>query len=59
MFVFAQMEALFRPNLLKRKMFMVLSLVSFYTYQPRPQGFSSKNQQFAFVILAFLQTTIE
>ena len=51
MFVFAQMEALFRPNLLKRKMFMVLSLVSFYTY--------SKNQQFAFVILAFLQTTIE
>ena len=32
MFVFAQKEALFPPNLLKGKMFMVLSLVVFYSY---------------------------
>ena len=37
MFVFAQKEALFPPNLLKGKMFMVLSLVLFYTYlQQKP-----------------------
>ena len=38
MFVFAQKEALFPPNLLKGKIFMVVSLVLFYTHlQQKPK----------------------